>query len=107
MQQAAPQGQFLWNNQQVVHLIVPEQREPWSTIYTKRPQSVVVQLTGPKGKFALGRIIELAGQRELDDARPDRDVVKLHFVSTEHLQRGNLPDFLKEHLSTLRGPSGT
>ena len=103
LQQAAPHGQFLWNNQQVVHLLVPEQREPWATIHTKRPQSVVVQLTGPKGKFAFGRIVELAGQRELDDVRPDRDVIKLHFVSSEHLQRGNLPGFLKEHLSSLNG----
>ena len=103
LQQAAPHGQFLWNNQQVVHLLVPEQREPWATIHTKRPQSVVVQLTGPKGKFAFGRIVELAGQRELDDVRPDRDVIKLHFVSSEHLQRGNLSGFLKEHLSSLNG----
>ena len=62
-----------------------------------------MQLTGPKGKFAFGRIVELAGQRELDDVRPDRDVIKLHFVSSEHLQRGNLPGFLKEHLSSLNG----
>jgi excinuclease ABC subunit A len=107
LQQTAPNGQFLWNNQQVVHLIVPQQREPWATIYTKRPQSVVVQLTGPKGKFAFGRIVELAGQRELDDARPDRDVIKLHFVSPEHIQRGNLTGFLKEHLSALPSPVKT
>ena len=86
-----------------MHLLVPQQREPWATIYTKRPQSVIVQLTGPKGRFALGRIVELAAQRELDDARPDRDVIKLQFVSTDHIQRGNLPEFLKEHIAALNG----
>ena len=32
-------GQFLWNNQQLVHLIVPEQRDPWATVQTKKPGS--------------------------------------------------------------------
>jgi excinuclease ABC subunit A len=107
LQQVAPQGQFLWKNQQVVHLLVPQQREPWATLYTKRPQSLLLQLTGPKGRFALGRLLELGGQREFDDARPDRDVIKLHFVSSDHVHRGNLAGFLKEHLTTLRGETGT
>ena len=28
-------GQFLWNNQQVVNLMVPAQREPWAVVHTK------------------------------------------------------------------------
>ena len=35
---------------------VPQQHEPWATIYTKRPTAVDLTLTGPKGRFALGRI---------------------------------------------------
>ena len=64
----APQGQFLWNNQQLVHLVVPQQREPWATIQTKRPQALSLHLTGPKGKFALGRILESQGK--LTEALP-------------------------------------
>ena len=45
-------GQFLWNNQQVINLIVPEQREPWAVIYTKRLAGVDLQLNGPAGAFA-------------------------------------------------------
>ena len=32
----APHGQFLWNNKQVVPLYVPEQKEPWAAVQTKK-----------------------------------------------------------------------
>ena len=97
----APGGQFLWNNQQLVHYIPPGQREPWATIQTKKPHALLLHLTGPKGKFGLGRLLELGSDRELDDTRGDRDVVRLQFVHEEHLHRGGLESFLKEHLASL------
>jgi excinuclease ABC subunit A len=103
LQDVAPQGQFLWNNQQLVHLLVPEQREPWATLLTKKPHALTLHLNGPKGKFALGQLLELGGERELDDTHKDRDVVKLQFVATEHLHNGNLKDFLLAHLKSLNG----
>ena len=57
LQQVAPGGQFLWNNQQLVHFMVPQQREPWATIHTKKPHALLLHLTGPKGKFGLGRLL--------------------------------------------------
>ncbi|MBX9788874.1 MAG: excinuclease ABC subunit UvrA [Pirellulales bacterium] len=98
---AAPEGQFLWNNQQVVHLRVPGQDEPWATIHTKRRAAVELTLTGPKGRFALGRIAGLGAARELDTSRRDKDLVKLAFVKLADLARGELDEFLKEHLSEL------
>jgi hypothetical protein len=47
--------------------------------------------------------LELGSDRELDDTRGDRDVVRLQFVHEEHLHRGGLERFLKEHLESLRG----
>ena len=38
----APQAQFLWNNQQVVHLMAGASGEPWATIHTKNPQAVLL-----------------------------------------------------------------
>lgn len=102
LQDVAPQGQFLWNNQQLVHLIVPQQREPWATIQTKKPQSLILHLTGPKGKFPLGRLLDYGSAQELDDSRPDRDTARIHFVHGEHLHRGNLVAFMKEHLASLK-----
>jgi excinuclease ABC subunit A len=101
LQQAAPSGQFLWNNQQLVHYMVPEQREPWATIQTKKPHALLLHLTGPKGRFGLGRLLNLGADRELDDSRPDRDIVRLQFIDEEHLHRGELHEFLKEHLAAL------
>jgi excinuclease ABC subunit A len=97
----APQGQFLWNNQQLVHLVVPQQREPWATIQTKRPQALSLHLTGPKGKFALGRILEFGIDREIDDTRPDRDILRIHLTEAEQIHREDFQAFLKEHLASL------
>jgi hypothetical protein len=77
--------------------------EPWATIQTKKPHALLLHLTGPKGKFGLGRLLELGADRELDDTRGDRDVVRLQFVQEEHLHRGGLEEFLKEHLESLNG----
>ena len=56
---AVPDGQFLWNNQNVVYLMVPGVREPWATVYTKRLAGVDLILNGPKGAFQLGGVAEL------------------------------------------------
>ncbi|MBI3836962.1 MAG: excinuclease ABC subunit UvrA [Planctomycetia bacterium] len=101
--EAAPQGQFLWNNQQVVHVFVPEQHEPWGSIYTKRTAAIDLVLTGPKGRFALGRVTELGSEQEFQTG-PERDVLRLRFGTTEDLDKGDLNQFLLEHVASL--PSG-
>jgi len=98
---AAPQGQFLWNNQQVVHVFVPEQHEPWASIYTKRIAAIDLVLTGPKGRFALGRITELGSEQEFQTGA-ERDVLRLRFGSTEDLDKGDLSQFLSEHVANLK-----
>jgi len=100
--------QFLWNNQQVVNLMIPDQRDPWAVIYTKRLGGVDLQLNGPAGAFATGRIAELASQRTINSEDDHRDQVKLRFVTPQDLERGDLDDFLTEHLEATRDtPSST
>ncbi|MEM8945772.1 MAG: excinuclease ABC subunit UvrA [Planctomycetota bacterium] len=94
-------SQFLWNNQQVVNLMVPEQRDPWAVVYTKRLGGVDLQLNGPPGAFATGRIADLAAQRAITSDE-DRDQIKLRFVTPDDLDNGDLADFLSEHLESLR-----
>ncbi|HEV3345286.1 MAG TPA: excinuclease ABC subunit UvrA [Pirellulales bacterium] len=101
--EAAPNAQFLWNNQQVVHLFVNGPGEPWATIHTKRPAALDLTLTGPKNRFALGRIASLGAERELATERTDKDVVKLKFRSAEEVSAGELAEFLKEHLRAVTG----
>ena len=98
--EAAHGGQFLWNNQQVVHYYLAGQRDPWATIYTKRWSTLELQLFGPKDAFALGRIAGLARERQLNTERPDKDIAKFRFRSSDDLHRGDLAEFLSEHAQT-------
>jgi excinuclease ABC subunit A len=98
---AGDDAQFLWNNQQVVHLYLKGQRDPWATIWTKRLPSLDLALTSPKGSIALGRVRDLGYDRQLDGKRADRDVLFLRFKSTEDLHHGDLEAFLREHLETI------
>ncbi len=98
-----PTPQFLWNNQQVIHLLVPEQREPWATIHTKRLAGVDLLLHGPRGAFATGRIAELASRRKIITGTNGRDQIKLRFAASADLDLGDLAVFLREHLDAVRG----
>ncbi|HTM53553.1 MAG TPA: excinuclease ABC subunit UvrA [Pirellulales bacterium] len=100
IKEVAPRGQFLWNNQQLVHVFVPEQSEPWATIHTKRTHAIELALTGPRGHFALGRIVEMGIEREFQPG-PKRDIVRLRFVTSDHLVKGGFREFVAEHLGTL------
>ncbi len=99
---AGPSAQFLWNNQQVIHLMIADQREPWASIFTKRLAGVDLLLNGPQGAFATGRIAELASQRAIKTGEENRDQVKFRFVSLDDLHHGDLPAFLAEHLTAIR-----
>lgn len=103
LQQVAPDGQFLWNNQVLVHLLLKSQRDPWITICTKRCESLDMTLIGPKGCVTLGRIAEIGRERELDATAEDRDFIKLRFRTVEDLHRGDLVQFLKEHQACRLG----
>jgi excinuclease ABC subunit A len=100
LKETAPEAQFLWNNQQLVHVFVSEQREPWATLVTKRVANVELALNGPQGRFALGRVTELAAEREFQPGA-ERDTVRLRFVTHDDLDRGDLRQFLGEHLASL------
>ena len=100
LKETAPRGQFLWNNQQLVHVFVEGQREPWATIHTKRLPWLELTLTGPKGQFALGRVKDIGADREFQGG-PERDLVRLRFRTSEDLHRGDLARFLDEHYKSL------
>jgi excinuclease ABC subunit A len=99
--ETAPQGQFLWNNKQVVPIYVPEQREPWAAVQTKKADAVYLHLNGPKGRFPQGRVASLGHDAEVDGQRPGYDTVRLKFSTTEELRDGQVRAFLKEHLASL------
>jgi excinuclease ABC subunit A len=96
-----PGGQFLWNNQNVVYLMVPGVRKPWATVFTKRLGGVDLVLNGPKGKFQLGSVAELGAERALATDAEDYDQVKLRFVTTDELHNHHVAPFLRAHLESL------
>ena len=103
LQQTAPEGKFLWTNQQVVHLFVPGQSEPWATVWTKRPEAVRLVLTGPKGCAALGRVAQLGREPTVDSLDKQHDVIQLKFQQRGDLKKGDLPHFLQEHCDKAKG----
>jgi excinuclease ABC subunit A len=100
--ETAPGGQLLWNNKQSVPLYLPEQKDPWAAVLTKKTDAVHLVLTGPKDRFALGQLTALGHDPELDAERPDHDLIRLKFRSHDDLNRGDLPGLLQEHLKSLR-----
>jgi excinuclease ABC subunit A len=100
--ETAPHHQFLWNNQLLVRMYVDGCTSPWAGILTKRPDALVLTLGGPKGSVARGRIAELGCDRDLDETKEGYDLVRIKFRAIEDLHRGDLPDFLAEHLSSLQ-----
>ena len=98
LSETAPDGQFLWNNQVLVHFMVRGQQEPWATLQTKRPDSLNLMLRGPKGCVTFGRVARLARARQLDASRPAYDALKLAFRTLDDLRQGDLREFLKEHV---------
>jgi excinuclease ABC subunit A len=104
--ETAPQGQLLWNNKQVVPLYVPEQKQPWAAVQTKKLDAVQLTLSGPKGCVTQGRLLGLGYEAQWDGQRPDCDVLRLKFRSLDDLHRGDLSALLREHLATLKKDKG-
>ena len=99
--ETAPDGQILWNNKIVVPMFVPQQKDAWATVLTKKPDAVYLILTGPKGRFTLGQLTNMGHEPEVDGSRPDCDLLRLKFRTVEELESG-LAKLLKEHLAEVR-----
>ena len=97
----APYGKILWQNKQVVPIFVPQQKDAWASVQTKKLDAVYLHLIGPKGRFAQGRIAGLGFDAQVNGEKPGMDVLRMKFRSAEDLQRGDLAGFLKEHLAAL------
>ncbi len=100
--EVAPKANFVWNNKQVVPVYLPERREPWAAVLTKKLDAVHLHLMAPKGSFTMGQIAELGHNPEIDGQRPDCDVVELMFRAKADLARGDLRGFLEKHAGLSR-----
>ena len=93
----ASDGQFLWNNQQLVNLFVTGQKSAWASIRTKKPEYVELSLCCQKGLFTFGELTAIGYEPEFDSTPAKHDTVTLRFVSTEQLQQDAFVDVLQRH----------
>ena len=101
----AGQAQALWNHSQVVNLLVPGQREPWARVdQTAGGRGTVAGWS--KGQIRFGTNCRLCEEPEFEAGRSDIDVMKMRFVTTDDLHRGDLAGFLKEHASAIETAAG-
>ena len=91
----------MWNNKQVVHVFVDDQKEPWVSLQTKKLDAVVLQVNGPAGQVPLGRIASIGNEPVVKMISEEREVVKTSFKSIEEVQTGELEEFLREHRGLL------
>jgi excinuclease ABC subunit A len=99
---AGPGAEFVWTNQQLVHLCDSGQRQPWATVVTKRPDAVELALTGPKSLFGLGRIADLGSEPSLDGQHAEYDVMRIQLRNRRDFDDDRLREFLEEHLEGVR-----
>ncbi len=97
----APQGTWHWNHKQVVHFSLPQQREPWASIQTKKCDGLWLHLSGPKGAATVGRIADFATDASITALGANREVVHFKIQSSTQLKKPDLLEFLREHLATL------
>ena len=100
IQKVAPDCQFLWSNKQVVHVYLPQQKEPWASIQTKKPDGVWLQLAGPKDSVTVGRVAELA-EAPTVTSRDDLDLLRMSFTDVEQVNNEDLHKFLSEHAQSI------
>jgi excinuclease ABC subunit A len=100
IQKAAPGCQFLWGNKQVVHVYLPQQKEPWASIQTKKPDAVWLQLTGPKDSISMDRVADLADAPTIT-ARDEVDLLRMSFTDVGQVSSEDLHKFLEEHAQSL------
>ncbi|MCP4813958.1 MAG: hypothetical protein GY888_15745 [Planctomycetaceae bacterium] len=82
-------------------MFVPDQKEPWISIYTKKLDSVWLQVTGPVGQVPLGRIADIGHEPTVKMLDNEREVARMSLRSIEEVQSMELETFLKEHRTLL------
>jgi excinuclease ABC subunit A len=97
-----PAAQLLWNQQVLVHLMVPAMKEPWATITTKKADHVGLNLRSPAGQVSLGRIADLGSDRKIELDKDGWDILRLELRETDELHDAEFRAFLVELYGVIR-----
>ncbi|QGJ69687.1 UvrABC system protein A [Planctomycetales bacterium 10988] len=98
----APDGQFDWKQQLLVHYSIPQQSQPWVTMITKKVEGLVVQLNGPSGAFAYGQLVQWLHEVELiEEKKEDFDAIRFTLKTADELNQPGLMTLLQEHFQVV------
>ncbi len=104
LSELAPAGEFQWKNKEEVHFVLPDQKLPWVTLQTKKPDALWVLVAGPEGTLKLDHVRGLADSANLEMI-DDRDVMRMAFSSKEQVQNAAMEKFLSGVLQTMMAGS--
>ena len=100
LEKTVPEGEFEWNNKQVVHFRLPEQKEPLVSIQTKKPDGVWLHVPAPKDSLTAGRVADIAEEATVATSGK-KDTLKMSFRSVDQVKNKELKKFLEEHIESL------
>ena len=105
LSELAPGGEFQWKNKEEVYFLLPDQKLPWVTLQTKKPDALWVLVAGPQGSLKLDRVRGLADSANSEVDEHDRDVMRMAFSTKDQVESDALQKFLSGHLQTMMAGS--
>jgi excinuclease ABC subunit A len=101
LEKIEPAGQFTWNNKQVVHFFVPQQKGPWISVQTKKPDAIWLHLSGPANGMALGAVADDFPGCTLGRAGEDVETIRFPLKTLTQVRGRKLRALLEQHLAGL------
>ena len=95
LSEAAPGSEFEWSNEQVVHVVLPKQKQPWASIQTKQSDGLWLNVPVPKGEVEADSVAGLADATEVT-SESKLDMVWLGFSKVKQVSGDELKAFLSK-----------
>ena len=95
LSEAAPGSEFEWGNEQVVHVVLPDRKQPWASIHTKQSDGLWLNVPVPKGEVEAATVTGLAGEADVTSEN-ESDMVRLGFLEVDQANGSDLKEFLSE-----------
>jgi excinuclease ABC subunit A len=108
LREVAPDLDFKWDVRDAVTARPPGAARFWVRLKTKEADALEVWLVGRRGQINLSRVEGIGRDPVIEGDRADgSEVLKLRFLSADHLQPQKLKAILGEHLAGFRAAFGT
>ena len=92
---AGPGSEFKWSDEKIVHVLLPDQKQPWASIETKQSDGLWLNIPVPNGEVAADSVAGLADEADVT-SEDDSDVVRLSFSKVNQANGEDLKEFLSK-----------